>query len=318
MGNSAERSLAVLLPYGFSAAERYPTAWFLDGYFGNGISMISDPGPLEQSFCERIMTLQKEGIMPRALSVFPDCSTRWGGSQYLDSSVNGPFLSHLVDELVPFVDSVFPTWTEANQRIITGHSSGGYGALMVALLRPGIFGSVIASAADSAFELSMRPEFNIAAITIKKAGSIKQFLTQFFAQNQPSKSSKNDFMTLMTLCMASCYSPNPKSSDLIELPFLLDSLEIRDDIWNQWLAWDPLNIMMKNAKNLKSLRHLHLDVGSEDEFCAQFGHRAMAQILFNAEIPHVSTEFNGGHYGTSARYRFRFEQLTAAWSKSKT
>src|SRR5262249_57418048 len=41
---------------------------------------------------------------PPAILVMPDCFTRYGGSQYLDSSATGSYETHLLEELIPWVD----------------------------------------------------------------------------------------------------------------------------------------------------------------------------------------------------------------------
>lgn len=323
MGNRPERIVSVLFPYSFSEGETYPTFWFLDGYLGNGLTMLADPGPLGTSFYAQLHQYQKEGTMPRAFCVFPDASTKLGGSQYINSLACGPFMNHFIDELVPFVDSHFPTLAVPAARVLAGHSSGGYGALMTALLRPGVFGSVIASAADSAFDLSLRPHLPTAAMSLRKAGGIAPFLKQFFSQAKPERCSYPDFLTLMILAMASCYSPTPSQSgtersgteNLFDLPFDIDSMNLIPDVWARWLEWDPVHLLRTHAPVLKALNHLQLDVGSEDEYCAQYGHRAMAKVLEENDIAHTYSEFSGGHSGTSGRYAQRFKELTPVLQK---
>ncbi|NBO37627.1 hypothetical protein EBU99_03490 [bacterium] len=199
---SSSRLLPVLLPPGYSSQRRYPTIWMLDGYLGTGRSMMSESGFLGESLGTLLMRLQKTEVLPEAIFVFPDPTTVLGGSQFIDSSVNGPFMRHLIEELVPFVDSQFSTVAKADGRVVCGHSSGGYGALMISMLSPGTFGYCIASAADSAFELSMAQSFPMAAMRFKKYGGEEGFLKYFFALPRPDKCSKEDFHALMTLAMA--------------------------------------------------------------------------------------------------------------------
>ena len=37
-----------------------------------------------------------------------DAWTSYGGSQFIDSSSTGPYMSYLCDEVVPFVDERYP------------------------------------------------------------------------------------------------------------------------------------------------------------------------------------------------------------------
>jgi enterochelin esterase-like enzyme len=308
MKNANQRILPVLLPDNYSDSAKYPTLWFLAGYMGSGHTLLNDVGPLGKSFGESLLEYQRAGILPPSICVFPDCSTRLGGSQYLDSLSCGPFMTHLVEELVPAIDHTFATIADASGRLITGHSSGGFGALTTAMLRPGIFGSVIASAADSAFHLQLARDFPTVAYTIAKSGGVLEFLDGVFRAKQPEKMSPPVFTTLMHLAMASCYSPAPDAPGAFgRLPVDLATGEIIPAVWQEWLAWDPLQMVHKYFDELKMLHYLHLDCGSEDEYAAQFGHRQLAKSLTQYGVVHRCTEFTGGHFGTNYRYRDRFE-----------
>lgn len=315
MGNSPDRAFAVLLPNEYTPLKKYPTIWMLDGYLGNGFSMIADSGALGGSLCSDLLRYQAEKIMPEAIFIFPDPSTLLGGSQFINSPACGSFMDHIVDELVPFVESQLSCIENKTGRVLCGHSSGGYGALVIPMLRPGVFGHSIASAADSMFENSLRPSFAYAAARLKKAGSVKSFLAAVFALSRPDRCSKEDFHTLMTLAMASCFSPLTHSKDMEDirnaphyskLPFDLETLEEIPEVWQQWKLWDPVEMVKTCGLELKKLHHLHLDAGTEDEYCAQFGHRKISQTLNQFAVKHICTEFSGGHSGTSFRYQERF------------
>jgi enterochelin esterase-like enzyme len=304
------RHLPVLLPQNYSPQKCYPTIWMLDGYLGTGRSLLSESGFLGEALGAQLHRLMRDDVLPECLFVFPDPTTRFGGSQFIDSDVCGPFMRHLVEELVPLVDSTFSTLAHPDGRVICGHSSGGYGALMTSMLKPGVFGYCIASAADSAFELSMASSFPIAASRIRKYGDEASFLKYFFALPRPDKCSKEDFHTLMTIAMATCYSPNKQRNGIwCDLPFDIQSCTLIPDVWQKWLALDPCRLIDSHREPLKKLRWLHLDCGSEDEFCAQFGHRRISARLLSCGVEHHISEFPGGHSGTSFRWEYRFSEL---------
>src|SRR4030095_14316246 len=89
---------------------------------------------------ELIDELFARGGCPPAIVVWVDCWTSFGGSQFLDSPGTGNYLTSLCDEVVPFVDSRYRTLAKAAHRGIAGKSSGGYGAMVVPMLRPGVVG----------------------------------------------------------------------------------------------------------------------------------------------------------------------------------
>ena len=88
-----------------------------------------------------------------------DCWTSYGGSQFLDSIATGPYQSYLCDEVVPFIDERYPTAADRDHRGITGKSSGGYGAMVVPMMRPDVFSALASHAGDALFELSMTRGF---------------------------------------------------------------------------------------------------------------------------------------------------------------
>lgn len=305
MGNASERSFYVLEPA--YPADHVFVCYVLDGYFGNGTSMLNHPGPVGRSFADELIEYQISRMIPSTLFVFADCSTRIGGSQYLNSESCGRFEDHLFDEVMPTVENLYPVIK--TERLVTGHSSGGYGALRLPISRPGVFRSSIVSAADSCFEHSMLPCFNRAAVRLQHFGGVDSFLDAFFAHERPEKCSPADFTTLMVLAMASCYSPEIGTSTIhARLPFDTTTLELIDPVWELWKSFDPCMFADGALRTLEGLGHLHLDVGSADEHAAQYGHRRICRRLRALGIRHNETEFKGGHSGTRHRYRFRLEK----------
>jgi len=315
MGNPEHRLLAALLPEDFDPARRYPAVWMLDGLMGNGRTQLNHTGAVGVPFGEELLAYQRSGLLPRTIFLFPDCGTRLGGSQYIDSPACGPFMRHLVEELVPLADAELPTLASPAARAVAGHSSGGFGALAVAMLRPGVFGSVIASAADSAFELSCTMHFGPAAITLARYGGAGAFLDKVFALGDARRLAEEEHALLEMLALGSCYSPAPEAPGWCALPFAPDTAELEPDIWARWLAWDPETLVREHGQALAGLHHLHLDCGTDDCYFAQFGHRRISRQLTRMGIPHQLTEFPGGHEGTRYRYRDRFAQLGSVWAR---
>ena len=91
--------------------------------------------------------------------MFVDAWTSLGGSQFLNSAGTGRYMDYLCDELVPFVDSSYPTIDDRDHRGVAGKSSGGYGAMVTAMLRPDRFGALASHAGDALFEVSYLSRF---------------------------------------------------------------------------------------------------------------------------------------------------------------
>src|SRR5690606_39343336 len=82
-----------------------------------------------ENLCERLDRLIGEGHMAPVVVAMPDCFTRLGGNQYINSSVLGPWADILREEVVPLVEARFGGGGAA-RRGVFGQSSGGYGALV--------------------------------------------------------------------------------------------------------------------------------------------------------------------------------------------
>ena len=309
LGNPTERIAMVLEPLGGAAPRA--VVYVLDGYFGSGRSMLNEPGALGRTFAQELLDYQIEGLVPPLLYVFADGSTVLGGSQYVNSTANGPFADHIVHEIAPAVES---RWAVAGvPRAVVGHSSGGIGALWLTTSFPGFFQACIASAADSAFEYSLLPMFPVASMRLARAGSIGSFLSDLRSRNQPERCSPADFKTLLILALASCYSPAPGANESCgQLPFDLETLELDIGVWERWRRFDPVCFDDERLKTLRSLRLLMLDCGNEDEYAAQYGHRRLARRLRALHVPHVHNEFDGNHQGTRYRYCERLSLLAKA------
>ncbi|MVM41683.1 hypothetical protein GO730_35120 [Spirosoma sp. HMF3257] len=78
----------------------------------------------------------------------PETQTPWGLHAFVDSRVNGPWGTALVKELMPFIASQFRVSKDPALTFITGQSSGGYGAIWLALHYSEKFGGCWATAPD--------------------------------------------------------------------------------------------------------------------------------------------------------------------------
>jgi S-formylglutathione hydrolase FrmB len=84
--------------------------------------------------------------------VMPD-----GGRYWYCDGVDGPrYDSYIVGDLIPFIDSMFPTRAERAGRVLGGLSMGGYGALKLALKFPQLF--VAANGHSGAYDITGRPD----------------------------------------------------------------------------------------------------------------------------------------------------------------
>ena len=85
---------------------RFRPVYMLQG-FGGRLAEWLEPAASGQTTIERLDAMFSCGESP-ALIVFVDCSTSWGGSQFLNSTSTGRVCS-TIWRLVPFVDARYPT-----------------------------------------------------------------------------------------------------------------------------------------------------------------------------------------------------------------
>jgi S-formylglutathione hydrolase FrmB len=299
--------LCVYLPpdYEKYSEKRFPTVYCLTGFTGRGKMLLND-NAFTPNLAERMDLLIAENRIKPMIVVMPDCFTHYGGSQYINSSATGDYEDYLTEEIVPFVDENFRTIGDRNSRAVMGKSSGGYGALIMAMRHADIFALACSTSGDCYFEFCYFPGIAEGFRSIK--GNPHGLIEKFWNENE--RKGKHDFAALNTIGMSACYSPNENAELGFDLPFDLETGEIRYDIWEKWLAHDPVRLVESAVENLKSLRLLYIDAGTRDEFALDLGARILCKKLRDFDIPHLHEEFDDGHMQISYRYNRSLELIS--------
>lgn len=309
-GDPHTRTVPVYLPpsYATDPARRFPVIFVLAGFAGRGRMLLND-NPWSPALDDRMDGLIAAGC-GEVILVLPDCFTRFGGSQYLDSSATGRYETHLAEELVAWVDARFRTLASRDHRGVAGKSSGGYGALTLGMKHPDVFGAVACHSGDLCFDYCYRGDVPKFCTQVQQAGGLVAWLERFETRRQKDH---DDMLTLNILGMAAAYSPNPDSTPFgIDLPCDLETGAFREDVWKRWLEHDPLVLLGASAAALRSLQFLHLDCGTKDEFNLLHGNRLFSRRLRELGIPHDYEEFDDGHMNTSYRYDLSLPRLARA------
>jgi enterochelin esterase-like enzyme len=307
LGDPHVRRVPVYLPPGYEAgSDRYPVLYALSGYTGSGLRMLNTEA-WSETLPERLDRLILGGRVRPMIVVMPDGFTKYGGSQYINSSATGRYEDHLVEELVPFVDRKYRTLPERGQRCVLGKSSGGYGALVLGMRHPDVFGLVVDHSGDKYFEMCYKADFPACLNGLAHYGGAQKFLSDF--PHPPPRPSRW-FAVIATLAMASCYSPNPEAPLGFDLPFDEHTGELRPEVWARWLEHDPVHLVERHADALRSLRLLYMDCGTRDEYHLHFGSRIFARRLERLGIPHHYEEFDDGHRNVTYRYDVSFPRIS--------
>jgi len=329
LGDSHVRPLDVWLPPQYDQAKgrgrgaRFPVIYDLVGFTGTG-RMHTAPRTFEENVPERAARLIHERKMAPLIIVFPDCFTALGGNQYVNSSAIGRYADYLTRELVPFVDKEFRTRASREHRGCFGKSSGGYGAILHGMKYSRYWGAVAVHSGDAYFdwvygadwpntldELAKfrRParkpgKFDVAAAA-KRAGysgrddgRVRRFLEHVWHK---AKLGDGEMHALMNLAMAATYDPDARAPNGFRVPFNMETGELLPERWRVWLRHDPVRLVARYAKQLKSLRGIFIDCGWRDQYRIHYGSRLLSKALTEHRVPHRYEEFDDTHSGIDYR-----------------
>jgi hypothetical protein len=194
----------------------------------------------------------------------------------VDSPGTGRYHSYLCDEVVPWVDRRYRTQNEAGHRAIMGKSSGGFGAMITPMLRPDLFGALATHAGDALYELLYIPGFGPAVRLLRDYdGDIWRWWDDF--RSRVAFTKEADMVLLSLLGVAACFSAHEDGT--VDVPFNPRTGELRPEVWERWLDWDPVRMAPRYAGALRSLRAVWIDAGNRDDFYLDLGAEAFRRQL---------------------------------------
>jgi len=296
-GDPHLRELPIYVPHLARGDARVPLVFLLIGFSGNGKEYLDDH-PWRRGVVQEYDAALRAGSLPPAILVLPNAFTRYGGSQYVDSSYLGPYARYVAEELTAFVEARAPCLP--GRRGVVGKSSGGVGALHLAMRHPGAFVAAASISGDAGFEGCHAPAFwELARTLVAYDGDVRRFLDEFLAKPDLTG---DKFGALNTIAMSACYSPNVDSPIGCDLPIDVRTGERIEAVWRRWLDFDPIVACERYAPALRALEFLHLECGRRDEYNIQFGTRRLSQRLRELGIAHTHEEHEGSHRNIQQRY----------------
>jgi len=317
LGDPHVRKLAVWLPPGYDATgkRRFSVLYDLVGFTGSGLSHIGWK-PFGDNVPERAARLMRADKMGPAIIVFPDCFTALGGNQYVNSSAIGNYADYLTREIIPFVDREFRTLASREHRGCFGKSSGGYGAILHGMKYAKYWGAIANHSGDAYFDFvywhdwpntlnelarhrrPKRKPGRYDALKYKRLsdgkddGRIARFLQSVWRKEKLSTAEGH---AIMNLCMAATYDADPRAPLGFRVPFNLETGEALPARWRAWRRHDPINLVSRYARNLKTLRGIYIDCGWRDQYHIHFGSRLLSARLAAARVHHTYEEFDDNH-----------------------
>ncbi|MEP3280245.1 MAG: alpha/beta hydrolase-fold protein [Stappiaceae bacterium] len=296
LGDPAERQTNVYIPHDHDG-QGLPLLVDLVGFTAGGPAHTNWKN-FGENVPERLDRLIHEKALPPVVVAFPDCFTRLGGNQYVNSLAMGEWETFLTAEMVPAIEDRFGCGG-SGKRGVFGKSSGGYGSIIHGMRHSDFWSAAACHSGDMAFELCYLPDMpNVLRTLARKDGSIEKFITDFEAG---PKFGGGDMHILMTLAMAASYDPDPDAFCGIRLPVDMETCELDQVLWANWLKWDPVLMADAHADNLKNLKALWIDCGRVDQYNLVYGARRLHRKLEAAGVEHVYEEFDDNH--SSIDYR---------------
>jgi hypothetical protein len=313
LGDSSRRPLYVYSSPGVARgrAKEVASVYVIQGYTGQ-VDMWLSRVAFEPNMIERLDRMFAAGDCPEAIVVFVDAWTSLGGSQFLNSTSTGPYMDYLCDEAVEFIDGRYPTRSDRDHRGLTGKSSGGYGAMVVPMVRPDVFGALASHAGDALFECCYQRDFPEVARALRDRfeGSFTVFRAALEAQDHFDWDRFGKPFEIYGY--AAAYTPDPNRPGEALLPFEISTGRLIPAIWEQWLAWDPVRMAPRHADALLSMRRIYLDAGKSDEYFLDLGAQAFSQELEKIGAEHTLELFEGKHGGLTYRYPGAIRELLVA------
>jgi hypothetical protein len=183
--------------------------------------------------------------------------------------------------------------------------------MITPMLRPDVFGALATHAGDALYEYCYLPEFAQAVRYLRAYdGDIWRWWEDF--QARPAFTKEEDAALITALGCSAAFSPGDDGRPV--LPFDPRSGDLRHDVWDRWLAWDPVQMAEAYAEALRSLRAVWIDAGTKDDYFLDLGAQAFRDELtrIGVDDDRVHFElFDATHAGIDYRYPLALTWLAA-------
>lgn len=284
-GESAQRELLVYLPPGYETDhdKRYPVIYLLHSYGSGPSSWLGEKGYEGLNVVVVLDSLINNQVIEPVIVVMPDLHNRFGGTWYTNSEVAGNWIDFLAEDLIGHVDSSYRTIPDRKSRGIAGQSSGGYGALVMGMKRPEVFGAV----------LSMSPPNIYNPNPFGEAGWSRAMAVK------PDSVESAHIIGKLLWAKAVAFSPNPdKPPFYAELPFQKEGngFKLNEKIWEKWKRHTLDRLVSMHQNELRGTERemlLRIEVGDEDPLVGEV--RRLGEKLRSLGIEHHLEIFEGDH-----------------------
>src|ERR1700676_93943 len=242
LGDPTARAVDVYVPAGHDG-RGLPLLVDLVGITSSGLSH-TNWAAFQENMPERLDRLIGEHLMPPVMVAFPDCFTRIGGNQYVNSAATGAWEDFLINEMLSVIERRFGCGG-VGRRGVFGKSSGGYGAITHALRHSDVWAAAACHSGDMGFELCYLPDM---PATLRALAGVDNSIERWWQQLESAqKHPDGSFKVFNVLAMAASYDPDPTQFLGIRLPVTFDTCEVIEERWANWLRQDPVKAIETQA-----------------------------------------------------------------------
>ena len=281
IGDSDTRSFAIYLPPSYNTSDKHYPVFYELGVGSGGIGTEYEVTLLPNTID---LMIQNRDI-GEMIVVFPDITTRFGGSRCLSSPTIGDYEAYITTDLVNHIDANYRTIANRESRGILGTSGTGSGAMHLALKFPEVFSVVIVQ--ESYYDADSDWYKDLARGT---------------AYANPKDWAEFDrifWLTKTLLSISAGVSPNPDKPPLfLDKPFeLVDNKpQIVPEAWQQHVDADvvhgDLPRYLEQPVRLNGIMLVH---GRNDDLIPVSQAQALDKAMTDLGVAHVYEELGGGH-----------------------
>jgi len=285
LGDPTERHVAVYVPSESKPETPLPLVIYLPGWGSSCEDAIAQG---TGAFFHAVVNQLAANGTPVRIAVV-DGRCRYGGNQFLNSSATGRYADYVADEL--FLE-LFGRYRfdgpMSSGCIVAGHSSGGYGALMLAMSRHDRFRAVVAMSPDSDF-----PDTHLPMVEDPAVRAVK--LADLALASAPAGEQKiAPGVPLYIVGLSAMYAPVAGQPRRFEWPYD-NKGKWRPEVWKRWLEHDPLTVAQQKPDAFAPTQRIYLEGAAEDEFKANVGARKIYEALLTRDLPVKFREPAGHH-----------------------
>jgi hypothetical protein len=180
--------------------------------------------------------------------------------------------------------------------------------MITPMLRPDLFGALATHAGDALYEYSYLPDFPVAVRLLRDyGGDIWRWWEDFRSRVAFTKPADRTLLELVGV--SACFSA--REDGTIDLPFDPATGRLDEEVWERWLALDPVRMVPRYADALRSLRGIWIDAGTSDDYYLDLGAAAFRAALGEIGVADEVIKFelfDATHAAIDYRY-----PLSLAW-----